>query len=241
MSFVRQLLNRIGGHVLPYSNPRVVCPPGGIPRADGQPVVVASIMRSGTHLAIDLLLNHFRELVGRPLYVDVDRLLDEPARRQQFLAGELPIGACVIKTHYPQSPATKRDEEMIRLAAAAKVLLLRRDSDDTYRSQTSWGISEHLHDRQVYQESVERFYRFWEANAADCLQLEYDELIDRDRFAALVERVGTFIGLSPSEKLRYPINPKSITQLAATKASTRLLGKFAPVINTGIRSGMTKR
>ena len=54
------LSNFIGRTVLPFTNPRVVAPPG-TPGHHGRPnLIVATPMRSGTHILIDLILNNLR-------------------------------------------------------------------------------------------------------------------------------------------------------------------------------------
>jgi hypothetical protein len=52
------LTHYISTHLLPFTNPRVVCPPGTV-TAQGRPnIIVATPMRSGTHILSDMILNN---------------------------------------------------------------------------------------------------------------------------------------------------------------------------------------
>ncbi|MBY6211340.1 hypothetical protein KUV95_07225 [Microbulbifer agarilyticus] len=233
----RSLINAIGTHLVPFTNPRVVCPPGIIPKSSGKPIIVASVMRSGTHLAIDLLLNNFPELAKKPLYVDADQLFRNRVNREKYINNELKIGRCVVKTHFPQAAPEDMRATIEKLVKESHVILLRRPVEQTLRSTQSWGL---VNDVDLYKEKVDNFFEYWSGVSNDVLEVNFDELTDREKFPSIVHNVSKLTGLKSTSKTRYPVNPKKIVTMIATKLATRLFGKRAPVINTGIRSGMTQ-
>ncbi|GAB2516102.1 hypothetical protein [Microbulbifer agarilyticus] len=234
----RNLINLAGKHLIRYNNPRVVCPPGDIPQSAGQPILVASIMRSGTHLAIDLLLNNFPALANSPLYIDADQYFRWEENRTRYLQNQCDIGTCVMKTHYPQSIPKDKLEVFEQLAKESHVILLHRPIEQTFHSTKTWGLT---NDMAEYRRQIDAFYAFWERVAPDCLRVNFDELVNPEKFQLLVEKIASETGLSADQKIRYPVNPNKIMTMVLTKLSTRVFGKRSPVINTGIRSGMSGR
>lgn len=102
--------------VLPHNNRRCVAPPGELRPGSGKPVIVSSIMRSGTHLLIDLLLNNFPAYRRMPLYVDLDHALASGLTAADLLHG----GCYVMKSHHPNVRyAAAAQAELEELAAAA--------------------------------------------------------------------------------------------------------------------------
>ena len=236
MRLYRNLINHIGARFLSFKNPRVVCPPGIIPTETGKPIIVASIMRSGTHLAIDLLLNNFPELARKPLYVDSDQFFRCAENRKNFILGEKRFGACVLKTHYPEWLPEEKESVFRRLANESHVIVLRRPIEDTYKSLSSWGIAK---DFGRYRKSVDEFYHFWQEAAPHRIEITFSELTDRNSFEALVPKIANEFNICSRRSIRYPVNPRKVGRMVITKLATRLLGKYSPVINTGIRSGMS--
>ncbi len=233
----RSLINVIGKHLVPFTNPRVVCPPGIIPKGSGKPIIVASVMRSGTHLAIDLLLNNFSELAKKPLYVDADQLFRSKMNRDQYINNGLQIGRCVVKTHFPQAAPENMRATIEKLVEQSHVILLRRPVDQTLRSTQSWGL---VNDVDLYKQKVDDFFEFWSGVSNDVLEVNFDELTDQEKFPEIVQKISRLTGLKAKAKTYYPVNPKKISTMIITKLATRIFGKRAPVINTGIRSGMTQ-
>lgn len=231
----RKFVNLLGKHFVSFKNPRVVCPPGVVPNSTGTPIIVASIMRSGTHLAIDLLLNNFPSLARMPLYVDADQLFRCGKNREQYLAGNLCIGECVIKTHYPQLIPEGKKEVILKLARESHVILLTRPIEQTYRSLDAWGIAGNFDE---YTTLVNEFYAFWRSVAPHSIEVSFDELTNRDQFENVVEKISRSTGVVKKTRISFPVNPKNVRSLILTKVATRLLGRYAPTINTGIRSGM---
>ena len=233
---IRKFVNLAGQYIVPFKNPRVVCPPGPVPRCEGKTIIIASMMRSGTHLAIDMLLNNFPALVSKPLYLDADQYFRGEENRIKYMNDEITIGQCIVKTHYPQSIPDNKLEVIKKLAVDAHVILLHRPAKETFKSLNAWGMAE---DFVEYQSEVEKFYEFWNVAAPDSLSVQFDELVDEESFRNLIARVESKIGVSPKEKISLPVNPKKVWIMAASKLATRLMGQYSPVINTGIRSGMT--
>ena len=233
---IRKLINLAGQYLVPFKNPRVVCPPGPIPKEKGRPVVIASMMRSGTHLAIDMLLNNFPSLINNPLYLDVDQYFRKGKNTSEYLNGEIAIGRCIVKTHYPQSIPEDKLEVMKALISKSDVILLHRPAEQTFKSLKSWGMAE---DFALYKKEVEKFYTFWESLAPNCIHVEFNELVEEESFRTLISNLETKFDIEAKKKISLPVNPRNVWKMAVTKLSTRLLGRYSPVINTGIRSGMT--
>ena len=233
---IREFINLAGQHIVPFKNTRVVCPPGAVPRSEGKTIIIASMMRSGTHLAIDMLLNNFPTLVSKPLYLDADQYFRNEENRTKYMNNELTIGQCLVKTHFPQFIPANKLEVIRKLAAYSHVILLHRPAEKTFKSLNAWGMAE---DFVSYRSEVEKFYKFWSITAPHSLNVEFDEFISEATFRNLIARVENKIGIVPKEKVTLPVDPRNVWGMTASKLATRLLGRYSPVINTGIRSGMT--
>ncbi|MBN8429463.1 hypothetical protein JF535_01240 [Microbulbifer salipaludis] len=232
----RDIVNFLGKNLIPFNNPRVVCPPGPLPTASGKPIIVASIMRSGTHIAIDMLLNNFPSIANSPLYLDADQFFRSKNNREKYLQGNLEIGHCVVKTHYPQLFPEEKNAIFKDLISKSHVILLHRPVDQTYRSLSAWVETQ---DFEAYKESVSEFYEFWHAAAPDRLDVSFEDLTDPIGFLKLISMVEEKTGLERRSRTKYPVNPKNTWVMIVTKIATRWFGINAPTINTGIRSGMS--
>lgn len=238
---LRGFVNYCGKNILTFNNQRVVCPPGKIPSHKGKSVVVASVMRSGTHLCIDFLLNNFNELATYPLYVDVDRLFDSEKEINRYSSGEILIGKCIVKTHYPQIPEGGRGIAMDKLAKNSIVLLLKRDITSTYRSTKSWGLYPALEKKDDYRDSILRFYDFWHSGGYTLIDVNFEDFFCKDSLELLTNKFADISKMKKNKNMILPTNNKSIMALVLTKVTTRILGKYAPIKNTGIHSGLTKK
>lgn len=189
--------------------------------------MVASLMRSGTHLAIDLVLNNLATYRRTPLYVDIDRYFRMPEPLPDFVG----LGSTVIKTHYPQIAESDEAEATIsRLAAEALVVQPVRDLDAVYRSLRRFGYPG---SRDELNREANRFNAFW--NPFSPLRLSFARLADPQGSREALEAIAAEVGLSvpPSPKLSpLKSHPWSIL---TTKAITRLLGRRAPRVNTSIQ------
>jgi hypothetical protein len=132
---------------------------------DRTPLVVASHMRSGTHLTIDLLRRNLASASSR--YLNLDRLMPgeghgAPLRLADFERELSGLGACpLLKTHTPAATGWFRaaDERSLRanaLLASSRILYVVRDGRDVLVSLYYYmrHYSEH-----VREQSFERFLR----------------------------------------------------------------------------------
>ncbi|NOY69172.1 MAG: hypothetical protein GXP53_06720 [Deltaproteobacteria bacterium] len=227
--------NMIGTYILPFHNSMVVSPPGRVKPGQGTLILVPSIMRSGTHLLIDTILNNFSAYRRRPLYVDLDRLLDEPDGRDERVEQLLGAGAYVVKTHYPQVYChPDREPFVLRVARQSNIITVNRKFEQTFRSSSSWGhpIAE---DKDIYRESILRFRRFW--SEEPMLEVSFPELTIPLHQKATIENISGYInvGLSDSKPVVVTIPKNKRLKVYIAKLLTRLFGNYSPVINTTIR------
>jgi DNA-directed RNA polymerase subunit N (RpoN/RPB10) len=136
-------------------NSQTCCPPGKLPIANHVPhVVVASMMRSGTHMAINLLLNNFPMYRHTPLYVNLDRYIEQG----RSVSDLEKAGGSVIKSHFPQAQERIGHEaEFEDFFSNNKIILVTRDSVQIKKSLSNfglWGRDESSH----FEEHEERFY-----------------------------------------------------------------------------------
>lgn len=227
-----QIANLLGREVVRGDNPRVVCPPGPLRVGGGPLVLVPTIMRSGTHLLIDTILNNFPRYKRSPLYVDLDRLMDDRATRHTDVNRLLVCGGYLVKTHYPQWDVGPERELFVQEVASQAVIVgVDRDREETFRSSAVWGLPVAA-DRGKYIDSVERFQAFW--RPYEHLEVAFSQLTDRSLYPELVARLGRYIGAEPREPLIYPPAPENRLNVYLMKALTRVLGRHAAVINTTI-------
>ncbi len=230
--------NFIGRHILRFDNHRVVSPPGPILPGEGPFILVASVMRSGTHLLIDTILNNFPRTRWYPLYVELGGYLHQ-GRIPELLSS----GGYVVKTHFPQvddRPEWIRSVEAV--ARRSRILITYRDQKETYRSTRGWLEAEPevvgktmslAESEDVYYESLRRFEDFW--GQFEALRISYHDLIDRRRQPELIREIGAWIGQEPRSPMIRPYPKTAKVRPYAAKALTRLIGRHAPVINTTIR------
>ncbi len=229
------LANKIGTYVLPFKNSMVVCPPGQIRPGQGKLILVPTIMRSGTHVLIDTILNNFSQYRRRPLYVDLDRLLDEPEGRHERMESLLKGGAYVVKTHFPQVYSDPARAYFVRfIARHSYIITVTRNPDQTYWSTYRWGQAIAA-DKKKYMVSLQRFRQFWAE--ATRLDISFSELTDMVTYERVLGKIGNFIhvDINDGSRVIYPVPKKLRLKIYIMKALTRLLGKYSPVINTTIR------
>ena len=124
------LVGFLGTHVLPYTNRRVVCPPGR-PEVHGRPnIVVATPKRCGTHVLIDTILNNMPAYRNRPLYIDLDKAWKRRDLDEKLFGRIDPRAGYVLKTHLPiDVPGATDNARILALLDAAVVLTVHRDVD----------------------------------------------------------------------------------------------------------------
>jgi hypothetical protein len=230
-----KIANYIGEHLLKYSNPRVVCPPGKLSIGQGELVLVPTLIRSGTHLLIDAIINNFPQYKRTPLYVDLDALLNDSSTRDNQVEKLIKCGGYALKTHFPQVNFHPDREVFIRkIAASSKIITIERNLDDSFYSCKAWSKTYPIaQSQETYLQSVDMFRNFW--GQYDCMKVSFSEIIDRDRFADLVHRIGNYIGVSPRIRTIYSPRPDEILNVYMIKTITRILGQYSPVVNTTIK------
>ena len=206
----------------------MVAPPGRLRDAGpGEIVLVASLMRSGTHVLIDCILNNFVRYRRRPLYIDLDQFVGQ-GRAWRQIADH--AGPYLVKTHFPQVERPGLEEAVTQLLGSAKVVIPRRSAADVLRSSEAFdtGLT-----RDELTRSLDRFDRFW--SRVPHLDVEFAQLIDRERAPAQLERLAGFLQASPRVPPVLPPDAAQRLSIYTAKLATRLLGNRAPVINTTIR------
>jgi hypothetical protein len=223
--------NQMWLKLLGPANKRMTCPPGALPEPnDLSHVVVASMMRSGTHIMINLLLNNFRNYRHTPLYINLDYYF----HRGMAVADLENAGGSIIKTHYPQSKECEGLEPQFEsFLQSQKVILVSRNHDQVRASLKrfgSWGREE----AKKFSEIVERFDGYWDKNQ-DCLRVDYDDLINPQKVIGVAEKISEFLELPLTRNVVGPRNKNHRLRILIDKGLTRLFGQYVPRINTGIR------
>lgn len=217
--------------IIPHNNKRCTVPPGRISQVEGKPIIVSSMMRSGTHVLIDLILNNFPNYRHNPLYIDLDHYLGKRLSEVELLS----CGAYVIKTHYPQA---RHDKDSIRsinqLANNAYIIQPIRDIESVFQSLQNFSYQGGI---ARLKEENERFNRFWGKH--NILQLNFKDLIDISKTTSCIQKIGDFINQESQRKAVLPPAKNATKKVLLLKIVTRLLGCRAPVINTTIRFART--
>lgn len=216
-------------------NRRTCCPPGSLKSPNGQPhLVVASMMRSGTHLMINLLLNNFPAFKSSPLYLNLDMFVHQGGQLKDLDQS----GGFVVKTHFPQSIECRGHEDGLKeFLGRNKILLVSRDAHEVKHSLGKfgeWGAAEVAHFAQIRQD----FSHYWDhEHHGEVMRVKYADLIDDTKLPALLEALEEFTGLPRSSKMMGVVAKKKRLTILFWKAATRLLGHLSPRINTGIKLG----
>jgi hypothetical protein len=233
----KDIANAIGKSVLSFKNRRVVCPPGDVIPGTGVMVLIPTIMRSGTHLLIDTIINNFSCYRRSPLYVDLDRLFDYSVGREEKVQMLLRGGSYVVKTHYPQTDnQPNRCPYMLKVFKCCKIITVRRDVNQAVRSALAWGLPQAINEDE-YRTSIERFYEFWQDYKL--LVLDFKELVNPALFPKAVAKIGRYLRCKPRSPLIYNIPKNRPLAIYLAKGATRLLGKYAPLVNTTINFNRT--
>jgi hypothetical protein len=183
-------------------------------------------MRSGTHLLIDILLNHFPPYRKRPLYLDFDQYV----RRGLPLEPVLTCGNYVIKTHYPQNPLPEAARELLaRLREKAVVICPQRNELDVKRSLKNFQPETTEDDFHIAKKAFENEW----GGVGLCVR--FDEMVNPERFPSVIEALARELGLPLPSIFHPPPSPSERSRVIRLKLLTRLLGPLAPQINTTIR------
>lgn len=235
-----RLLSEGIARILPFHNRRTVCPPGRL-QATGatEPfLLVASLPRSGTHLSIDAVINNFPPYRRSPLYLDL--LLCEWQRYWPDREVLERSPGYVVKSHYDgvvYKDPTHQQYVDILVELGAVVLVLERDREALRRSQQNF-LGERF-DPRVFERQWDAFFAFWEPRQA--LRLRFEDMVDPEGFESTISRIGEAIELKPVQPLRRPARPDQVVGNYLNKLATRLLGRSAPTVSTGIGFRKTRR
>ena len=234
-----RLANFIGSTLLPYTNPRVMCPPGQ-PRQHGRRnIIVATPMRSGTHLVIDMILNNIPAYRTRPLYINMDQCLSPRhlSRPFSFLDQITPESGHVIKTHLPigVDEAGVANPKVAALIESAFVITVHRDHAKIERSLKQWSEkSARGHSPQQDTDDYDRFWQFWQGR--ESIALRFDGLFDPAAMVQNMERIAEATQTEASSHFRGPMPSHKKLGIFGNKALTRIAGRFAPRIDTTIHT-----
>lgn len=230
------LANFVGMHLLPFTNPRVVCPPGRVTRQGRRNIVVATPMRSGTHILIDLILNNLPAYRSRPLYVDLDQCCKQSTPGNDLIGAIAPDAGYLLKTHMPLNvpDSMAADTRVEALLAGAVVLTLHRPRADVCRSLGRWHGLDMAAAEARYGAEYDRFWTFWEGREA--IALGFADLFEPARMQSLLQRIGAATGTRPAAVYTAPPSGQSRNRIYANKMLTRLLGHHAPRIDTTIHT-----
>ncbi|MBW4710799.1 hypothetical protein KX928_23660 [Roseobacter sp. YSTF-M11] len=230
------LTNFIGARLLPFNNPRVVSPPGVL-RPRGRPnIIVATPMRSGTHVLIDMILNNMPAYRGRPLYVDLDQCWKQGRNGSDLLGKVTPDAGYVVKTHVPfgLNEAVAQDPRVLRVLEAGIVVTVRRPRADVCRSMARWNEEEPGKPLTRYEAWYDQFWDFWQGY--EQTEIAFEDLFQADRMQAILARLGTATGTAPARTFIGPPAGSGKRRIYANKALTRLIGHAAPRIDTTIHT-----
>ena len=216
-------------------NCRTCCPPGKLKKENQTPhLIVASMMRSGTHLAINMILNNFLVYKGTPLYINLEMFLYTGGSLEELSRA----GGSIVKTHFPQAIECQgHEQEISEFLRKEKVILITRNPPQIKRSLQNfgqWGTGESLKFDEIQRE----FEGYWmRAYTGDVLSLDYADLIQSEKLPDLLRQIEEFTGLTRNPKSVSIINKNRRYTILLSKALTRVFGRFAPHINTGIKLG----
>ncbi len=88
-----------------------------------------------------------------------------------------------------------------------------------------------------YLEGIERFNDFW--SDYSLLKVSFDELINPHMYSNILDKIGILLECDRNDKIIYPFPKNATIRVYFAKAMTRILGRFAPIVNTTIRFNLT--
>ena len=211
---------------LPHTTKVCTCPPGVLMEGGGPPILVRSLMRSGTHVLIDLILNNFPELQRKPLYLDLDRYLESELSDTELAR----CGTTVIKGHYPQGWESEAANEVVSPLAQRSIVIepVRRLDEVKASLEKFWPEKAGAE----LERGLRRYADFWEG--IETYKIKYERLIDPGELEAVLEELDQIIPYQRSKRI-YGVRSKGATKrVLLDKFFTRLLGRLALRINTTI-------
>lgn len=223
----------LGRHVLPYANRRVVCPPGR-PEVHGRPnIVIATPKRCGTHVLIDMILNNMPAYQNQPLYIDLDKAWKRKDLGEDLFGCINTRSGYVIKTHLPVgAPGAADSQRILALLDASVVLTVHRNSDAMVRSTARWMQVETSEVSDAVQADYANFWGFWQNRPR--IGLEFEELFSTDRMQSVLADLSVQTRVERTARYVPPPAKDRLGSIYMAKAMTRLMGCYAPKIDTTI-------
>lgn len=146
-------------------------------------------------------------------------------------------GNYIVKTHFPQNNnQPDRYPILNELFKNCKFVTVQRDINKTYQSTLVWkelGANKYV----KYLEGIERFNDFW--SDYSLLKVSFDELINPHMYSNILDKIGILLECDRNDKIIYPFPKNATIRVYFAKAMTRILGRFAPIVNTTIRFNLT--
>lgn len=227
------MISELMKKLLPHNTRSVVIPPGEVQgMGEGKVLLVPSLMRSGTHLLIDAILNNFPAYRRCPLYIDLDQFVASGREPQQLLS----MGNYVVKTHFPQVMTPGLSEAVTLLVTRAAIVSPVRDLESILRSMAAFDpdVSE-----ATLLDSVHRFDLYWQGHSR--LEIPFKKMVSPSDFDPVIESISQISGAVPQMRRVRPPTPDQRRRVIFHKAMTRIFGCRAPVINTTISFAQKKR
>lgn len=230
------LTNYIGTHLLPFTNPRVVCPPGTITPQGRPNIIVATPMRSGTHILIDMILNNIPAYRNRPLYVDLDQCRKQGNSENDLIGQVTPDAGYILKTHMPigLQEGQPSDLRIQKIFDAGVVITIRRDRADVTRSLARWHHMASGADMSEYEAQYDTFWNFWDRRKR--IHLDFTDLFASKKMASVLETLCADTGSTRAKRLTGPVSGTGKARIYTNKALTRLAGRHAPLVDTSIHT-----
>ena len=236
---MKRLANAVGSRYLSFQNPRVVSPPGRVASNGARNIMVATPMRSGTHLMIDAILNNIPAYCRTPLYVDLDQFYKQGERSDADFGDLGPTSGYLLKTHFPLGFPRPSDHaaKVAELARGALVITVERRPEDVKASLLRWAGNDAgsaALDGYIagIDANLDAFWSIWRDRSD--IALNFEELFDPSCMTKVVAQVARDLGVSACARY-HPMPPKrQMNRIYLQKGLTRLLGRHAPRINTTI-------
>lgn len=199
-------------------------------------IVIATPRRCGTHVLIDIILNNMRDYRNRPLYIDLDKAWQQRECGKGLFGSITPESGYVIKTHMPiVHPDAPLNRHLLEILNAAVVVTVHRDVDAMVRSaERWWKRAEAKTVGNTIRESYEKFWAFWRDRPR--VELEFEDLFRADTMRMVLANLSTKTGSPYSELYTPPISADRSKIIYANKALTRLMGRYAPRVDTTIHT-----
>lgn len=224
---LRKLLSNIFHHI----NTKTVCPPGNLPVSEGVNIIVSSLMRSGTHLAMDFIFNNFKQYKTYPLYIDYDRYCFDGHNLEELSK----VKGAVLKTHFIQRPFNEQSRDFLKvLGKNAIVIIPDREAKQVNQSLSKWEIN--LNEEEL-KKLREEHLAFWSGYSP--LVVPFDSYFDKNKMLDLKKDIASRINVVAENRVVLP-STNSFPNMV-NKLSTRIVGNKWPVINTGIGFKIKKR